>query len=66
MGTVRIKFNLVLTPKAVVPHSSLYQNHLEGLLNHRWLNPTLRVSDSVNLGWGSRIDISAQSVWLNS
>lgn len=29
---------------------SLYQNHLEGLLKHRILEPILRVSDSVGLG----------------
>ena len=29
---------------------SLHQNHLEGLLKHRILDPTLTVSDSVDLG----------------
>ena len=28
------------------------QNHLVGLLKHRWLGPTFAVSDSVDLGGG--------------
>lgn len=33
--------------KAVIPHSSSYQDLLEGMLKHAWLDLTLRVSDSV-------------------
>ena len=28
------------------------------MLNQGWLDPTLRVSDSVDLGWGPRTGIS--------
>lgn len=38
-------------------HCSLYQNHLEGLLQHRLLSPNPGVSDSVHLGWDPRICI---------
>ena len=32
-----------------------YQTHLEGLLRHRFLGPSPRVSDSVGLSWDSEI-----------
>lgn len=44
MGMVRTKFNLVVVPKAVVLHSSLYQNHLGGLVKPRWPDPSLEFS----------------------
>lgn len=34
------------------------QNHLDSLLKHNLLGPTLRVSDSVSLRWGLRVSIS--------
>lgn len=34
------------------------ENHLEGLLKCRWMNPFPRASDSVALGWGHLIGIS--------
>lgn len=60
MGVVRTKFNLDLAPKAVAPHSSLYQNHLEGLLKQidRF---TVIVSDSVGQEWSLRIFSSNMS-----
>lgn len=36
---------------------NMHWNHLESLLKHRWLGPTTRFSDSVDLGWGPRICI---------
>lgn len=36
---------------------SEHQNHLEGFM-HRWLGPTLRVSDSVGLAGSPRMRIS--------
>lgn len=33
-------------------------HHLEGLLKHRSLGSTLRVSDSIGLGWGPRVGIA--------
>lgn len=38
--------------------SSILQYPFEGLLQHRWLGPTLRISDSADLGWGLGICIS--------
>lgn len=39
-------------------HRGAHQNHLESLLKLRWLSLTLRVSDSVSLGWGQRTYMS--------
>lgn len=41
----------------------MHDNHLEGLLKHRWLGPTSRASDSVVLGWNPRVCISNNS-WV--
>lgn len=38
----------------------MHWNILEGLLEHRVLNPTLRASDSVGLGWGWSIFIASK------
>lgn len=41
-----------------VSNFSLHQNHMEGLLKHRLMDPTPRVCDSVGLMWDLRIFIS--------
>ena len=49
---------LVLSFRLVVSNFRMHQNHLEGLLKHRCLGPTLRASDSIGPETGSRICIS--------
>lgn len=44
--------------KQWLPHTIKHQKPLEGLLKHRLLGLTSRVSDSVGLDWGPRIFIS--------
>ena len=36
--------------RGVISRLGVRQNHLVGLLKHRWLGPTFAVSDSVDLG----------------
>lgn len=36
-------------------NSKLCQNELQGLLKHRWLSLTPRVSDSIGLGWSPQL-----------
>ena len=49
-----VRQDFTLTTAVVLP---LYrhQGHLEDLLNRRLLDPALRVSDLVDLGWSVRI-----------
>lgn len=42
-------------------NSSEHQNYLEGLLNHRLLGPSSRVSEG--LGWSPRILVLMLLVW---
>ena len=43
---------------------SVPQNHLEGLLQHKLLGPTLVISDSIDLGWDEEFFILTLSQML--
>ena len=50
--------------RGVISRLSVRQNHLVGLLKHRWLGTTFAVSDSVDLGMGSRIYYTSTKVHI--
>lgn len=47
--------------RAVVLQFRIHQNHLEGLLEHKFIGFTSRVSDLVGVGWGAENCLSNTS-----
>lgn len=54
----QLSLNEIIEPDQWFSNFSECQNHLDGMLKHCYLGPTLRVSDSIALKWDPIIYIS--------